>query len=183
MKIGERIKALREAKGMSLTQLSKASGVALATLSRMEHDKMVGTLESHINIAKALGINLTELYSQASIELKKTNQPYLEKEKGVFVHSDKSIVEILTNQIFSKKMMPTLIKLEPNGKTTTEQGSAATEKFVYVLEGKVELNINNSNYSLNEGESLYFDGGLPHHLKNSGKAASKVLCISTPPSL
>jgi len=183
MKIGEKIKRLRKGKGISLTQLSKASGVALATLSRMEHQKMVGTLESHINIAKALGINLTDLYSEVTAEQKESAPPSSGVEKDVFVHNDKSSFEILTNQIFNKRMMPVLIKLEPAGRTAIEQAGAQTEKFTYVLGGKVELYINNIKYSLNKGESLYFDGSLPHYYKNGDKLAARILCVCTPPSL
>ena len=55
MFIGQRIKQLREAQKMTLTELSEKSGVQLATLSRMENMKMTGTLESHIAIAQTLG--------------------------------------------------------------------------------------------------------------------------------
>ena len=183
MKIGEKIKSLRETRGMSLTALSKASGVALATLSRMEHNKMVGTLDSHLNIAKALGIDLPQLYSEVAQETKSSPLSLKEEDKNVFVHNEKTTVEILTSQIFSRKMLPALIKLDAGGKTTAEQGSAATEKFVYVLEGKINLYITNIKYPLNKGESLYFDGSSIHHFENNGKTAARVLCISTPPSL
>jgi transcriptional regulator with XRE-family HTH domain len=183
MKIGDKIRALRQEKKMSLSQLSEQSGVALATLSRIEHKKMVGTLESHLKIAKALGINISLLYSEAAAEPKKSAQPIQNTERDVFVHNDKSAFEILTNQIFAKKMMPVLMKLEAGGNTAREQAGVPTEKFVYVLEGAVDLDINNIKYSLKKGESLYFDGALPHYFKNSGKAQSRLLCVTTPPTL
>src|SRR5882757_9175179 len=68
MFIGSKMLALRKAKRMSLTELSQTSGVQLATLSRIENMKMVGTLESHIQIAKALGVDVTELYKDITRE-------------------------------------------------------------------------------------------------------------------
>ena len=48
MYIGEKLHAIRKAKRISLTELSEKSGVQMATLSRIENKKMVGTLESHM---------------------------------------------------------------------------------------------------------------------------------------
>ncbi len=62
LKLGAALRKLRTDRNMTLTQLSKLSGVQLATLSRMENDKMVGALESYAKIAKAYGMKLSELF-------------------------------------------------------------------------------------------------------------------------
>ncbi|MCK5178412.1 MAG: helix-turn-helix transcriptional regulator, partial [Candidatus Omnitrophica bacterium] len=62
MYIGKRLRELRMAQGMSLSGLAEKSGVQIATLSRIEHLKMTGTVESHMNIARALDIDITQLY-------------------------------------------------------------------------------------------------------------------------
>jgi len=49
---------------MTLSKLSKRTGVAVTTLSRMENNRMVGTLESHLKIAQALGMPLGALYGE-----------------------------------------------------------------------------------------------------------------------
>jgi len=53
---------------MTLRELSETSNVALASLSRIETGKMIGTIESHQSIASALGKNLSQLYSNTDIE-------------------------------------------------------------------------------------------------------------------
>jgi transcriptional regulator with XRE-family HTH domain len=68
IRIGDKIKSIRKEKKLSLTQLAELSGVQLATLSRIEHNKMCGTLESHARIAIALKISLSELYSDVKLE-------------------------------------------------------------------------------------------------------------------
>jgi len=62
MKIGKKLRLLRKTQKVTLNELSKKSGVQVATLSRMENDIMVGTLESHIAICQGLGISLSTLY-------------------------------------------------------------------------------------------------------------------------
>ena len=180
MLIGRQIKHLRKSKKITLLELSQLCGVQVATLSRIENEKMVGTLESHMNIAKALGIDVTQLY----IDTPRPNEPIMvetqQDETEQFQHNEKSSYEILTKKVLKKKMMPILIRLDQDGETTIEQGISGSEKFVYVLEGRIEIIINAQNYILEKGHTLYFDASLPHQTRNKGEKIARVLCISTP---
>ncbi len=183
MYIGKTLEALRKSKKISLTELSQKSGVQLATLSRIENMKMVGTLESHMNIAKALDIDVTELYKDidkkpAAVELSEAHG-----RTDVFSHSEHSSYEILTKNVLQKKMMPTLIRIEPRGKTNMEQNQTGTEKFIFVLEGSVEVDMNGQPFNLSKGSTLYFDASTPHTLINTSKTTARVLCIGTPVAL
>ncbi|MDE1921687.1 MAG: helix-turn-helix transcriptional regulator [Candidatus Omnitrophica bacterium] len=182
MYIGERLHAIRKAKKVSLTELSEKSRVQMATLSRIENKKMVGTLESHIQIAKALGIDVTELYKGITQENAIIDFGP-EKNMDVFTHSDEASFEILTKNIMNKKMMPTLVRIEEGGKTNKEQASGGTEKFIFVLDGHVEINVNNQIFNLHKYNTLYFDASLPHYLRNTGKGTAKLICVGTPVSL
>jgi len=182
MYIGEKLEAIRRAKKMSLTELSEKSGVQMATLSRIENKKMIGTLESHMAISKALGIDITELYKglaqqNAIIDFGR------DKETDVFTHSDVASYEILTKNIMNKKMMPTLVRIAPEGKTNKEQNEVGTEKFIFVLDGKVEINVNNQIFNLHKYNTLYFDASLPHYYRNLGKTPVKLICVGTPVAL
>jgi transcriptional regulator with XRE-family HTH domain len=53
MNIGDNIKSQRLKRRLTLTELSLKSGVQLATLSRIENNKMSGTVKSHKSIAQA----------------------------------------------------------------------------------------------------------------------------------
>ena len=183
MYIGKRLKELRAARGMSLSGLAEKSGVQIATLSRIEHLKMTGTLESHMNIAKALDIDITQLYTGIIKEEDKVDLRTSKSATDVFVHSDKASYEILTAKVLSKKMMPILLKIEPNGKTNKELNQAGTEKFIFVLDGKIEVKIGKESYSLSKHNTLYFDAALEHYLINQGRITAKVLCVTTPVAL
>lgn len=186
MHVGKIIKELRQAQKMSLSGLSLKSGVQIATLSRMENQKMVGTLESHMNIAKALGIELTKLYSDLTVPPHSplaADRQASKTQSEVFVHSDKSSYEILTSKVLSKKMMPILLKIEPGGRTNTEQNAPGAEKFVFVLQGKIEVKVKDETYTLSKHNTLYFDAFLPYYMENTGKTLAKVLCVGTPVTL
>ncbi len=52
-------------------------------------------------------------------------------------------------------------------------------KLIYMLKGKAEFFYSDNVYVLQEGDSVYFDGGVPHNWKNIGKTESKALVILT----
>ncbi len=183
MFIGSKIKELRKAQKITLTELSQKSGVQLATLSRIEHSKMVGTLESHIQIAKALGVDVTKLYAGLGATPKPIEVETPQSLSDKFQHSDKSSSEILTKKVLAKKMMPVLIRLDQGGETAVEQSAVGSEKFIFVLEGKIEAVINNQSYILEKTHTLYFDASHPHRLRNAGDKTARILCVGTPVAL
>jgi transcriptional regulator with XRE-family HTH domain len=180
MNLGKRIRELRKKRGMTLAEVSKKSGVALATLSRIETGRMTGTLESHIQVAKTFEMTLPEFYSEID---KPITVQAKEDYADVFVHDKKTSSVILTKDIFTKKMLPSLIQLHPGGKTHSEQLKKGAEKFVYVLQGKVEVSIGEAKNTLEKGATLYFDASHPHHVRNIGNTAAECLCVVTPTAL
>ncbi len=180
MNLGKRIRELRKKRGMTLAEVSKKSGVALATLSRVETGRMTGTLESHTAIARTFGMTLPEFYSEM-------DKPIIMQTKDdygdVFVHDKKTSSVILTKDIFNKKMLPALIQLQPGGKTHMEQLKKGAEKFIYVLQGKLEVAIGDAKNTLEKGATLYFDASHEHYIRNIGNAEAQCLCIVTPTTL
>lgn len=183
MNVGNTINKLRKDRKMTLVELAEKSGVALATLSRMENGKMTGTLESHMKICEALGLTLPDLYknlytSKNMIDIHTKKSP-----AEVFIHDKKSSEEILASKVSNKKMMPVLIKINKGGKTHAEKARPGIEKFIYVVEGKVEANIGEEKYTLTKGDTLYFESLVPHFFKNLNDNESRLLCAISPPTL
>ena len=183
MKIGKRIKALRKKARMKLIELSEKSGIALATLSRIEHEKMTGTLDAHLGIAKALGITLSELYEDIELDNQRVTLLEEKAHSDIFVHNEKASYEMLTMGVLKKKMMPIMIKLEPGGQTNSEQTPVGIEKFIYLLEGEMNAVIGPKTHNLHPGDTLYFEAHLPHYFKNETDLPAKAICVTTPPVL
>ncbi|HPN88999.1 MAG TPA: XRE family transcriptional regulator [Candidatus Omnitrophota bacterium] len=183
MYIGARIKELRKEKRLSLKELAEKSGVQIATLSRIEHLKMMGTVDSHMKIAQALGVDITQLYTNLSSSPEPINIKTNENKSDVFVANDKTSKEVLISKALSKKMLPVLIKIEPKGKTKTERNPLGSEKFIYILEGDLCVYIKEESFSLSKTNSIYFDASLEHYFENKGHQTAKALSITTPVNL
>lgn len=182
MTLGKRIRELRQKRGWSLAQLAKRSGVALSSLSRMETAKMTGTLESHIEIAKALGIRLTELYAALEpappLELRtaeETSDRFRVERGATWVALSKSGLQ--------NKMLPTLLTLGPRSGARRERGPAGSEKFVYLIKGEMEVLVGSETVLLNAGDSLYFQASSSHTLTNAGAHPAVALVVTSPPQI
>jgi len=178
LQIGTQIRKIRRSRKVSLTALANTSGVQLATLSRMENGKMTGTLQSHYQIAKALGIDIVDLYQGIQEE----TQPELidERVEVLTPPNDKVTMEILSRQPSTKRMLPVLIRIEPGASTTLDKSDPGTEKFVFVVEGKVTVHIKEQAIALDRNSSLYFNAALPHSFDNTGNVPVKLLSMTTP---
>jgi transcriptional regulator with XRE-family HTH domain len=180
--LGTHIQQIRKLRKMSLTELAKSSGIQIATLSRIENGKMTGTLGSHINIAKALGVDITELYqglqdnAPSPIKAEETLE-------AISAVNDKVSLEILARQASSKKMLPVLIKIEGKGSTAQERRESLSERFLFVLEGTVVVKVKDQAIRLEKNSSLYFNASMPHMIENPNNGAAKVLSVMTPVSL
>ncbi|MFH1846690.1 MAG: XRE family transcriptional regulator [Candidatus Omnitrophota bacterium] len=183
MKIGNRIHKLRKQKGMTLDELSRKSNVALATLSRMENNKMIGTLNSHQSICKALGVSISELYLELEEEKKVSEKIPQSKRTEHFACENKAKYELLVSNVQNRKIMPLLLKIDSKGETNNEKYSQGVEKFLYVINGTVLASVGKNSYTLKRGDSLYFDASLPHTFKNNGKTPVEAVCFLSPPEL
>lgn len=180
--IALQIQRLRKLRKMSLTDLARESQVQIATLSRIENSKMTGTVQSHFQIARALGVDIAELYQNIQED---TAVPLVEGEKLEIMASpnDKVSTEILSRQAASRKMLPTLIRIAPKGTSTPDKGAPGSERFVFVLSGSVVVHVNGQEIRLKEGASLYFQSSAEHSLENPLSAPAKVLSVMTPVTL
>ncbi|MBF0331069.1 MAG: helix-turn-helix transcriptional regulator [Candidatus Omnitrophica bacterium] len=180
--LGVHIQTIRKLRRMSLSELAKTSGVQIATLSRIENGKMTGTLASHLNIAKAMGIDIAELYQGLQED---APDPIKADEtlEAVSTINEKVSCEILTRQASSKKMLPAIIKIEGKGSTSQERREPASERFIFVLEGVVVVKVKDQAVRLEKNTSLYFNASLPHMIENPNASTAKFLSVITPVSL
>jgi len=177
--VGEIIKNLRKEKGLTLPVLSEKSGVAMGSLSRIENGKMTGRLESHLRICQVLGIELSDLYKGLPRKVLEVNKKKMEH--VVAIHDKKFSSELLISNSHGKKIIPLIVRIVKLGRTTTDQTKLGIDKFIYVLEGKVELDIGEEKYILTEGDSVYFDSSVSHYFKNMLSSESRLICIVCPP--
>lgn len=179
MNIGELLHKLRKDRKMTLLDLSRRSGVALATLSRMENGIMTGTLKSHVNICRALDVSLPDLYKDLVSPSRQTELRSHKRSAELSPHDRRVSSELLVSNSSSKKMVPSMEIIKYRGSSHPETARPGTEKFIYVIEGRLRAVIDSEQYDLVKGDTLYFEASAGHHFINSGSSEAKFLSVSS----
>lgn len=178
--LGLKIRDLRRQKKITLIELSKITGIAQATLSRMETGLMLGTVKSHQKIAETLGISLGELYQNLDTRFEKISHQMASADRKISSKSDQLKYELLTQEISKKKITPLLLTLAGYGKSEIEKSERGVEKFYLVLEGSAVIHLDQKEYALQPYDTLYFDASIPHHISNPVSKQAKIFCAVSP---
>jgi mannose-6-phosphate isomerase-like protein (cupin superfamily) len=87
--------------------------------------------------------------------------------------------EPLAYPMVNKYMEPFIIKVEPQSEEELTFNTHRGEEFVYLMEGNLEFRCADQIVELYEGDSLYFDSGLPHAYRGiDGEAVFLVVIFS-----
>ncbi|MBU0986340.1 MAG: XRE family transcriptional regulator [Proteobacteria bacterium] len=171
--IGERIKALREEKGLSLDELSKMTGFDVELLSNIENSKVQPQLGTVIKLSKALDSAFSRLVSGVGDRLyaitRKKDQKIISRSTSRKGQKQVYVYKSLAPEVKGRHMEALIVQLEEN--PDKEMSIHEGEEFIYVLDGVAVLNIGGDTYDLEAGDSAYYLSTTPHLIAaKSGRA-------------
>ncbi|MBU1863601.1 MAG: XRE family transcriptional regulator [Candidatus Omnitrophica bacterium] len=180
--LGDKIREIRKLKKITLVELAKTTGVAQASLSRIETGVMTGTVDSHQKIAEALGVSIGELYEKLDMRVADIAQH--EPSEDTITHVTDSVkLEVLTTNTTHKKIVPVLFTLDTGSQIKADRLERGVERFYWVVKGEVMCTINDKEYQLKQNHTIYFDASLSHHLRNNSSSSAQVFCATSPPKI
>ena len=171
------MRALREAMGLSLRDLSERSSVSAPMLSQVERGETSPTIAVAGRIASGLELSLSQLLrldEGGSVTVVRRSDRLSGGSGG---HS----YEVLTPAIPGQRAEVSLHVLEAGAATggagdppMHEPGARET---AVVLAGRVTLHCDDEMHELAEGDSVTFDSDLPHHFENPGAKPARFLAV------
>jgi len=175
--IGKRIQEQRKNKGITLSDLSKKTGLTKGYLSKIEKSPKAPPGSTLIIIIKALGINISDLFEEkenkVSISLVKNRErPVVARNGSAFGYS----YQALAHTFHQKHMEPYIITLPVNPKQKV-QFQHKGEEMVFVLEGKMKFFHGDKEFIVKKGDCIYFDSSIPHYGIADGKKEVKCLTV------
>ena len=181
MTIGERIKKKRNEKGFSLRELAGKVDLSASFLSQIEQGKASPSIENLKKIANYLEVKVSYLIEEedeslGSFHIKKEDRKYVES------IDSKTSIALLTSSKIEKNMEPIMYEIKPGGESGRGFFNHNGEEFIYIIEGTLDIYIEDQLTTLNEGDSFYFKSSLNHRFKNNGKKLTKAIWIVTPPT-
>jgi Predicted transcriptional regulators len=182
--IGEKIKNIRESQQLSIEEVAERSGVDREQIQRIESNKDFPSLAPLIKIARVLGVRLgTFLDDQTELGPVISRKKEFGSADGIsFSNNAKQSRRHMSYQSLSqdksgRHMEPFLIDIEPSTGadfiTSTHEG----EEFIYVLSGIIEINYGKNTYILEEGDSIYYDSIVAHHVHAANGGTARILGI------
>ena len=181
--IGERISELRARRGMTLDQLSGATGFTKGYLSKIEHSKKVPPIGSLSRIAQAFKADLTQLLQTAPAQpgdrvfcvVRAAERRPVVRGGTAFGYDYVSLADTQPG----KKMEPFLFTF-PSAIDKYVFFEHEGEEFLFVLTGKVEWQAGGDKLILEPGDSVYFDARLPHRGRGIEGEASALVVVYSP---
>jgi transcriptional regulator with XRE-family HTH domain len=181
IRVGEKVKVLREEKSLSLKELADLTGFSTALLSQIENHLVSPSLGMMIKLAKALGIRVGDFLGETEgepfaivrKEERKTVSRFASKEGVRYGYSYESLG-------FEKKnrhMEPFIVTLEPATIKTYKTSVHDGEEFIFVLEGEMEVILGPHIDVLYPGDSIYYDSNIPHRVQCHQERVTRILAV------
>lgn len=178
--MGMRFKEARESRGLSIFDIYLRTNIDVEQLSQIEEGTIIPPLGTVIKLSKALDIKIGYLVSGVE------EKPYTivrKDDRKVISRYDSSKekrygygYESLAPHKTDRHMEPFLVTLEPS-ETEHERSTHDGQEFIFVLQGEMEVRLEDEIHILEPGDSIYYDSTVPHLVKCHSKEPTKILAV------
>ncbi len=168
--VGKKIKKARLDKKRTHADLANETGFSTDYLKKVESGETTPPVGTLLQIARALEIDSDLLLKESPTSLKDRIQAYTKR-------TDNYAYQTLSPGAENKHLKAFKIMIDAMQDHKGVGYHHEGEEFVYVLSGKIEVMVGDHANTLREGESLHFNSGIPHNLKNLGKKQAELLVV------
>jgi transcriptional regulator with XRE-family HTH domain len=176
--LGRTIKQNRIRKRLTQQGLAARSGLATSYISLLEAGKKEPAISTLSKIAVALGMTISEFFESTNgssdIAVVRKNER-LERRGTPFGY----VYEALSLQRKDRLMDPFIVKVLPGARSNAKkvEFEHEGEEFNFVIEGRIRYAINNQEYVLDEGDSIYFDSSMKHRVEAIGEEPALTISV------
>ena len=181
VEIGPRVRALRDAMGLSLRDLGERAGVSAPMIGQVERGETSPTLAVASRIATGLELSLSQLLrldESEGVTVIRRGQ----RRRGASKAAGHTY-ELLTPELPGQRAEVSRHSLKPGAATggpddppMHEPGSRET---AVVTSGSLRLVCSGTAYVLSEGDAVTFDADLPHRFENPGRSEARFMAVVT----
>ena len=171
-RMADNIRALRKARGYSLDDMARRSGVSRASLSQVETAKTNPTIAILWKIAAGLEVPFSALLGEDNAErvsvLRRPDQRVLKSADGHFESRPLTPAGVLTGvEVYE-------LRLAPHTVHASDAHAAGTSESLTVLVGTLRLRVGEEVHDLSAGDAACFIADVGHSYENPGRTATLV---------
>lgn len=168
--IGKRIRRARLAKKISLDTMANETGLSKEFIKKIEGGGQRPSVGTLLQISRTLHIDSSFLLKEQDDAIEKRSKAYTKR-------TDNYAYTPLTPNAENKHLKAFRIVVESQKSHGGVGFQHEGEEFVYVLEGKVEVQVGDHINKLKKGDSLHFNSGVKHDLRNTGKIDAELIVV------
>lgn len=177
--IGKRIKDIRKKNKKTISTVANAAEVSNGLISRIENGRTIPSLPVLLNIINALEIEVSDFFEGMP---KPTAANYIvsRAEDNSIIEKEDDAKGFTYQYIFGKQLSSigfevVLLEVKPNSQREKVETDAF--EFKYMLSGECSYVIGDDEILLKEGDSIFFDGRIPHVPINRSKTSAKMIVL------
>ena len=182
--VGAKIKGLRETKNLSIDVIAERSGLTVEQIESIENDVNLPSLGPLIKIARALGVRLgTFMDDNDALGPIVCRAEDREKDSSISFSNGATDARKhmeyhpLAQQKAGRHMEPFVIDINPEENPNFQLSDHEGEEFIYVMQGEVEIVYGKETYTLKEGDSIFYDSIVKHHVHGAPGKSAKILAV------
>jgi transcriptional regulator with XRE-family HTH domain len=179
--LAPRLRQLREARKLSLRELSRRTGIAVSFLSALEADRNNVSVAKLKTILDALGSSLGEFFGNGTTPPAQVAYRKEELREIAGPARGISFKEVAAGRP-GRALQLLVERYEAGSDTGLEGYRHEAEEAGVVLKGTLELTVDGQRYVLRAGDGYYFDSRRPHRFRNIGRGTVEAISVNTPPS-
>ena len=174
--LGQRLRDLRKARGLTLAQLGQQVGFSASYLSQIERGTTMPSLPKLATLARALAVEVRDLFEEGG----SPRCVFRANKYQVLNETDDMRMEMLSVDPLGKSMLAYRLVCQP--------GAACERSFAYpgeecglVLQGRLTVTVGEETIVLEPGDSIHYQKHQPHSWRNEGDEECVVIWATSPP--
>ena len=180
-RIGPKVHALRLKKKLGLVQLGEHTGLSPAMLSKIERGQLFPTLPTLLRIALVFGVGLEHFF----VDEERPTVAVVRKRDRLRMPDRPDAAapayffESLDYPVTDRKLQAFYAEFpEPSRPSEPHRHDGA--ELVYVLKGKLVVNVDGDDTALDEGDAMYFDPEAPHSYRGEEPSPCAAIIVVAP---
>jgi transcriptional regulator with XRE-family HTH domain len=171
-------------KNLTVEDVAERTGMSAMQIDRIERNDELPSLAPLIRIARVMGVRLgTFLDDQQELGPVVFRKKNLKRSDGIGFsgasgaeHSS-MLYYSLSQDKSGRHMEPFLIDVRPAAKESFVFSTHEGEEFIFVLEGVIEVSYGKNTYVLEEGDCIYYDSIVTHHVHAGNDEPARILGV------
>lgn len=176
MNLGKRLQDVRQTRGLTTHDLATGAKVTTGFLRQLERSTTTPLLQRLQRVATVLQVPLMYLLLEDDLQ----PQVVHPHERHALPHSPRGGRATLLSPPSAQHLELILLELQPGAVSRAPWDAHEGQECHLVLQGTIRADYGNTCYLLEKGDTIFWDGSVPHCLENVGTHDAQLLITLTP---